>query len=136
MAGLGRGVAGAYVGVLGRPAAGRQYPGRDWGFQSSPQSAAFPPRLLRVGIRVGLLIPKATEGLFKLEAGFALTGHSAGCEDGVVGSPRVRVDSAARACPAESSKATAVCKHPAAANQNLTWGLGRVHSTHGPQHIK
>jgi hypothetical protein len=36
VAGLGRGVAGAYVGALGRPAAGRQYPG-DLGFQSSPQ---------------------------------------------------------------------------------------------------
>jgi hypothetical protein len=33
---LGRGVSGAYVGSLVRPAAGRQYPG-DWGFQSSPQ---------------------------------------------------------------------------------------------------
>jgi hypothetical protein len=80
-----RGVAGAYVRVLGRPAAGRQYPG-DWAFQSSPQSAAKPPRIAPGGC---LLIPKATEGLFKLEAGFALTAHSAGCGDAVVGPPCV-----------------------------------------------
>jgi hypothetical protein len=33
---------------------------------------------LRVGVRVGLLIPKATEGLFKLKARYALTIRSAG----------------------------------------------------------
>ncbi len=38
-------------------------------------------------------------------------------KDGVVKPPCVRVNSAARACPATSSKATAVCKHPAAANR-------------------
>ncbi len=31
--------------------------------------------------RPGTSPPKATEGLFKLEAGFAMTAHSAGCED-------------------------------------------------------
>jgi len=34
----------------------------------------------------------------------------------------VRVSPAARACPAESSKATAVCKHPAAANRTCAFG--------------
>jgi hypothetical protein len=67
---------------------------------------------LRVGVRVGLLIPKATERLFKLEARYALMIHPADCGDGVAGPPRVRVNSGARACPAKSSKATAVCKPP------------------------
>jgi hypothetical protein len=46
---------------------------------------------LRVGVRVDLLIPKATEGLFKLDALRPLTIHSAGSswEGGVVGPPRV-----------------------------------------------
>ncbi len=35
-----------------------------------------------------------------------------------MGPPCVRVNSAARACPAASSKATAVCKHPTAANRD------------------
>ena len=38
-----------------------------------------------MGVRVGLLVPKATERLFKLEAGFAPTARSAGGGDGVVG---------------------------------------------------
>jgi hypothetical protein len=36
--------------------------------------------LLRVGVRVGLLVPKATEGLFKLDAGFAPAARSAVAE--------------------------------------------------------
>jgi hypothetical protein len=39
------------------------------------------------------------------------------CGGGDVSLPGFRVGPAARACPAESSKATAVCKHPAAANR-------------------
>jgi hypothetical protein len=89
--------------------------------QSSPRSAASPPRWYRVGVRVGLLVPKATEGLFKLEAWSARAARAAGGGGEVVGFPCVRVNSAARACPAESSKATAVSKHPAAANRTFAF---------------
>jgi hypothetical protein len=112
----GAGGAGAYVGALVRPAAGRRYPG-DWG--SSPARSRRPIHrgLLRVVVRVGLLVPKATEGLFKLEAGFAPAARSAVAKTGPRGLLASESDSAARACPAASSKATAVCKHPAAANR-------------------
>jgi hypothetical protein len=75
-AGLGRGVAGAYVGALVRPAAGREYSG-DWESSPARSRRPFHRGLLRVGVRVGLLMPKATEGLFKLDAGFAPAARSA-----------------------------------------------------------
>jgi hypothetical protein len=34
-----------------------------------------------VGVRVGLLVPKTTEGLFKLDAGFAPAARSAVAEN-------------------------------------------------------
>jgi hypothetical protein len=76
VAGLGRGVAGAYVGILVQPAAGRQYSG-DWGSSPARSRRPFHLGLLRVGVRVGLLVPKTTEGLFKLDAGFAPAARSA-----------------------------------------------------------
>jgi hypothetical protein len=75
-AGLWRGGAGAYVRALVWPAAGRQYPG-DWGFSPARSRRPFHRGLLRVGVRVGLLVPKANEGPFKLEAGFAPAARSA-----------------------------------------------------------
>jgi hypothetical protein len=81
VAGLGRGVAGAYVGALVQPAAGRQYSG-DWGSSPARSRRPFHLGLLRVGVRVGLLVPKTTEGLFKLEAGFAPAVRSAVAETG------------------------------------------------------
>ena len=69
------------MGALVRPAAGRRYPG-DW--DSSPARSRRPIHrgLLRVVVRVGLLVPKTTEGLFKLEAGFAPAARSAVAETG------------------------------------------------------
>jgi hypothetical protein len=69
-------------------------------FGKNPDGGSSPARSrrpfhrgsLRVGVRVGLLVPKATERLFKLEAGFAPTARSAGGGDGVVGPPCVRVN--------------------------------------------
>jgi len=51
---------------------------------SSPARSRRPIHrgLLRVGVRVGLLVPKATEGLFKLDAGFAPAARSAVAETG------------------------------------------------------
>ena len=51
---------------------------------SSPARSRRPIHrgLLRVVVRVGLLVPKATEGLFKLEAGFAPAARSAVAETG------------------------------------------------------
>ena len=109
------------MGALVQPAAGRQYPG-DWGSSPARSRRPFHRGLLRVVVRVGLLVPKATEGLFKLEAGFAPAARSAVAETGPRGLLASESDSAARACPAASSKATAVCKHPAAANRTCTFG--------------
>ena len=54
-------------------------PGR-LGFSPARSRRPFHRGLLRVGVRVGLLVPKAAERLFKLEAGFAPTARSAVAE--------------------------------------------------------
>ena len=113
---------GSVRGALNHPAAGCRSPG-DWECQSSPRSAAFHLGRGRVDVRVGLLMPKATKGLFKLEAQSAADGPLRGGEAGPWGLPCVRVNLAARVHPAESSKATAVSKHTAAANR--CWFLSR-----------
>ena len=54
-------------------------PGR-LGFSPARSRRPFHRGLLRVGVRVGLLVPKTTEGLFELDTGFAPAARSAVAE--------------------------------------------------------
>jgi hypothetical protein len=69
----------------------------------------------------------------RLQSGRPRGGRS-GCRrrrgSGIVSLAGVRVRTAARACPAESSNATAACKHPAAANQSSSLVFFRNRDRH------